>query len=145
MITLVASSERLGVADEELFRLPSKDLWQIVVGATTEWHPTVRDLVAYADVDTFFPITIRASEPVDAWQSGPVTLLGDAIHTMPPTGGVGANTALRDAATLSSELLSGGRPLIDAIAAYERVMLPRGFDTVEHSLRMAGQMFAKAD
>jgi 2-polyprenyl-6-methoxyphenol hydroxylase-like FAD-dependent oxidoreductase len=145
MITLVATSERLGAADEELFRLPPKALWQIVAGATAEWHPTVRDLIARADVDTFFPITIRGSEPVDAWQPGPVTLLGDAIHTMPPSGGVGANTALQDAATLSSELLSGGRPLIEAVAAYERVMLPRGFDTIEHSLRLAGRMFAKAD
>ena len=55
---------------------------------------------------------------------------------MPPTGGVGANTALQDSATLASELLSvakGDKSLIEAVAAYERVMLPRGFDTVDSS------------
>jgi 2-polyprenyl-6-methoxyphenol hydroxylase-like FAD-dependent oxidoreductase len=148
MTTLVATSERLGMPDEKLFKLPSEDLWQIILGATTDWHPAIREVFAQADSDTFFPITIRASERIDAWKPGPVTLLGDAIHTMPPTGGVGANTALQDAATLSGELLSAARgeqSLTEAVAAYQRVMVPRGFDTIENSLRMADQMFAKAD
>ncbi|MFB9235043.1 FAD-dependent oxidoreductase [Plantactinospora siamensis] len=145
MTTLVASPERLGLPDERLFRLAPRELWKIAVTATAGWHPAVRELFAHADGDTFFPIAIRASEPVEPWESGPVTLLGDAVHTMPPTGGVGANAALRDAATLAGELLSAvraGTPLRDAVGAYERVMLPRGFDTIEGSLRMASQMFA---
>ncbi|MFI7145701.1 FAD-dependent oxidoreductase [Nonomuraea sp. NPDC050022] len=145
MVTLLASEERLGTPDEELFELSPEALWKLTLKATADWHPALRELFAYADSDRFFPITIRAGQRVDAWESGPVTLLGDAIHTMPPTGGVGANTALRDAATLAGELLSaahGDKSLIDAAAAYERIMLPRGFDTIDASLRMAAQMFA---
>ncbi|OLB64599.1 MAG: hypothetical protein AUI10_10405 [Actinobacteria bacterium 13_2_20CM_2_72_6] len=147
MTTLVATTERLGVPDEELFRLSPEELWKISVEAVAGWHPAVRGLYAHADADTFFPITIRAGQRVEAWRSGPVTLLGDAIHAMPPTGGVGASTALRDAATLAGELLSaarGEKSLVDAVAGYERVMLPRGFDTVDSSLRMADQMFGRA-
>jgi 2-polyprenyl-6-methoxyphenol hydroxylase-like FAD-dependent oxidoreductase len=140
MTVLTATPERLGVPDEQLFRMPPEEIWKLTVEATAGWHPAVRELFAHADADTFFPITIRAGERVDAWEPGPVTLLGDAIHTMPPTGGVGANTALRDAATLAREL-TGGTSLVDAVAAYERVMLPRGFEVVDSSLRMAGQMF----
>lgn len=140
MTAFVASRERLGVADDDLFALAPAALWQLVVKLTADWHPALRELFAHADADSFFPITIRAGERVDAWESGPVTVLGDAIHAMPPTGGVGANTALRDAATLATELLAGG-PVIDAVAAYERIMLPRGFDTVDAALRLAGQMF----
>lgn len=146
MIALLATPERLGVPDGKLFTLSSEELWQVVVDAIAEWHPAVRELVAYADPDSFFPITIRAGERVDAWESGPVTLLGDAVHAMPPTGGVGANTALQDAATLAGELLAaarGEKSLADAVAAYERVMLPRGFDTIDSSLRMAGEMFGR--
>jgi 2-polyprenyl-6-methoxyphenol hydroxylase-like FAD-dependent oxidoreductase len=146
MTTLVATPERLGIPDDELFTLSPEKLWKISAELIADWHPAVRELFARADADTFFPIKIRAAERVEAWESGPVTLLGDAIHLMPPTGGVGANTALQDAATLAGELLSAaraGKSLIDAVAAYERVMLPRGFDTVDHSLRMAGQMFGK--
>jgi 2-polyprenyl-6-methoxyphenol hydroxylase-like FAD-dependent oxidoreductase len=147
MTTLVATPGRLGLHDEELFTLAPEKLWKIALEATAGWHPAVRDLFARADADTFFPIPIRAGVRVDAWRSGPVTLLGDAIHTMPPSGGVGANTALRDAATLAGELLSaarGGKSLVDAVAAYERVMLPRGFDTIDSSLRAAGRMFGSA-
>jgi 2-polyprenyl-6-methoxyphenol hydroxylase-like FAD-dependent oxidoreductase len=138
MTTLVAKSGFLSPRDDQ-------DLRRIAVDATAGWHPTVRRLFEHADAGTFFPITIRASEVVGAWSTGPVTLLGDAIHTMPPTGGVGANTALQDAATLSGELRSaahGEKSLHEAVAAYERVMLPRGFATIENSLRMADQIFA---
>ena len=144
MTVLVATAERFGA---DLFDRPARDLWRLTVEATADWHPAVRELFAHAAPDTFFPIVIRAGERVEAWNPGAVTLLGDAIHTMPPTGGVGANTALRDAATLAGELATaarGEKSLTEAVADYERVMLPRGFDTVEHSLRIAGQMLTPA-
>jgi 2-polyprenyl-6-methoxyphenol hydroxylase-like FAD-dependent oxidoreductase len=133
------------VPDERLFALTPRELWQLTVEATGKWHPVLKGLLQSADADSFFPITVRAGERVEAWQTGPVTLLGDAVHTMPPTGGIGAGTALQDAATLARELLSaahGEKPLIDAIAAYERVMLPRGFDSIDLSLRNAEMMFS---
>lgn len=40
--------------------------------------------------------------------SGPVTLLGDAIHATSPTGGNGANTVLRDADLLRRCLIESG-------------------------------------
>jgi 2-polyprenyl-6-methoxyphenol hydroxylase-like FAD-dependent oxidoreductase len=144
MTVLTATPDRLGIPDDELFALPPEQLWKLTVAATADWHPAVRELFAHADASTFFPITIRAGRRVDPWEPGPVTLLGDAIHPMPPTGGVGANTALRDAATLASELVAaarGEKSPTGAVAAYEDVMLPRGFDVVDRSLRMAGQLF----
>jgi 2-polyprenyl-6-methoxyphenol hydroxylase-like FAD-dependent oxidoreductase len=143
MTVLTARPERLGVPDEKLFRMAPEEIWTLTVDAVAGWHPAVRELFAHADPSTFFPITIRAGERVDPWEPGPVTLLGDAIHTMPPTGGVGANTALRDAQTLAGELTGGGS-LVDAVGAYERVMLPRGFEVVERSLAMAAQMFGES-
>ncbi|WP_405490549.1 FAD-dependent oxidoreductase [Nocardia sp. NBC_00511] len=144
MVAYAATTEQLGVPDDRLYRLDPADLWQVVTAATADWHPKLRALIAHADPDSFFPITIRAGQRLEPWRSGPITLLGDAIHTMPPTGGVGANTALQDAATLAAELLSaarGEKSVLAAVADYERVMVPRGFDTVDSSLRMAGQLF----
>lgn len=146
MVTLLATPERLGVTDEQLSDHPAQRLGEIAANAVRDWHPQLRELFTHADPETFFPITMRAGERVEAWRSGPVTLLGDAIHTMPPFGGVGANTALQDAATLAGELLSAARgeqSLIDAVAAYENIMLPRGFDTIDSSLQLAVQMFGE--
>ncbi|WP_405137722.1 FAD-dependent monooxygenase [Nocardia sp. NBC_01388] len=69
------------------------------------------------------------------------------VHTMPPAGGVGANTALPDAQTLATELLTAARgeqSLIAAVGAYEVVMLPRGFATADASPEMAAQLFGSS-
>jgi 2-polyprenyl-6-methoxyphenol hydroxylase-like FAD-dependent oxidoreductase len=66
-----------------------------------------------------------------------VTLLGDAVHTMTPGHGVGANTALRDAALLCralTEVHTGQRQLHDAVSDYEQQVIPYGFERVRDSL-----------
>ncbi|WP_327403947.1 FAD-dependent monooxygenase [Streptomyces sp. NBC_01288] len=83
--------------------------------------------------------------PVPAWHPSRITLLGDAVHAMSPAGGIGANTALRDAGLLAAALgkAAHGRPIIDALADYESVMTGCGFDAVRTSAdngrRMLGQ------
>ena len=145
MTSLVARPARLGLSDDELFALGAPDLWKITSEATADWHPSLREIFAQAVPGSFFPVTIRAARRIEPWRPGPVTLLGDAVHTMPPTGGIGASTALQDAATLADALLSAVRAqtsLVDAVSAYERVMLPRGFANIEQSVRNADLMFA---
>ena len=145
MVTLVATPDHLGVTDEKLFRMSSEELWELSTDTVADWHPAIRQIYARADIESFFPIAFRISERIPAWAPGPITLLGDAVHTMPPTAGAGANTALADAATLADEILSvarGGKSLIEAVAAYQAIMLPRGFAAIDNSRHMAAQMFA---
>ncbi|WP_033330810.1 FAD-dependent oxidoreductase [Streptomyces novaecaesareae] len=102
------------------------------------WHPDLVDLVRAADVVNSSPLTVRYAEPVPHWGgTRRVTLLGDAIHVMPPSGGQGANTALRDAALLASTLAAvqrGETELPTAVERYEQRMLEYGFAAVTESL-----------
>lgn len=101
---------------------------------TPSWSPALRRLFALTDPATCFPINIRTSVPVPAWPTGTVTLLGDAIHTMTPGQGVGANTALRDARNLVRAILRGP----DALPGYEHRMRDYGFAAVAASKAQTG-------
>ncbi|MFI6498346.1 FAD-dependent oxidoreductase [Nonomuraea typhae] len=106
-------------------------LQALVADAIRGWHPDLRRLVSGTAAETVMAFTLRTSVPVPAWPSGNVTLLGDAIHSMPPTGGIGGNTALRDAALLSGLLAE--RPAGEAVAAYESQMRAYGFAAVKEA------------
>lgn len=102
-----------------------------------DWPSPVRRIIDEADVSATFLVNIRSARPVKQWQTANVTLLGDAIHTMSPGRGEGANTALRDARLLRSTLVdvaAKGMPLAQAKAQYETEMLRYGFEAVADSL-----------
>ncbi|MGW8328912.1 FAD-dependent oxidoreductase [Streptomyces sp. NPDC055897] len=101
------------------------------------WHPELRALIEQADPDNSTLLSIRTVKPGERWASGPVTLLGDAIHATSPTGGNGANTALRDADLLRRRLIETGegrQDLLSAVDAYERQMFEYGAEAVRSSL-----------
>lgn len=101
------------------------------------WHPDLVELVRQSDVVNSSGLTVRYAKPVPHWGTRPVTLLGDAVHVMPPSAGMGANTAFRDAALLCRELTAvhrGEAPLLPAVERYEREMLDYGFAAVAESL-----------
>lgn len=100
-------------------------------------HPLLRRLVAEADPASAGLFVFAALPPPAPWPSGPVTVLGDAIHLMPPTGGIGANTALRDAHLLACRLAAAAAGRIgvpEAIAGYEEEMRDYGRAAVRSAL-----------
>ncbi|MEV6369256.1 NAD(P)/FAD-dependent oxidoreductase [Micromonospora musae] len=117
------------------------ELVQVALDLTGNWHPRLRELLMRSDPASALPIRVSTSEPVPQWKSSTVTLLGDAIHTMTPGRGVGANTALRDAVLLCRQLrlaATGEKTLLQAVADYETAMLPYGFARVADSLNRSG-------
>ncbi|TDV56566.1 2-polyprenyl-6-methoxyphenol hydroxylase-like FAD-dependent oxidoreductase [Actinophytocola oryzae] len=102
-----------------------------------DWHPDLAALVGLAHPATVHATTVRTAKPVPPWTTGPVTLIGDAVHTMVPAG-IGAAVALRDAALLCAQVTSPASDLLDAVHAYEASMLEYGFAAVARSLRAGG-------
>jgi 2-polyprenyl-6-methoxyphenol hydroxylase-like FAD-dependent oxidoreductase len=101
---------------------------------SAEFHPLVRRLVDTAELDaTVLNLFATGSRP-RRWPVPRATMMGDAVHTMPPFGAHGGNTALRDAALLGHRLVEareGGTSVEDAIAGYQDEMVPYAFRAVD--------------
>ncbi len=94
-----------------------------------EWATALTDVVSQSDAASVSGFRFHSAASYAAglapWQPGVVTALGDAVHAMPPTGGMSASTAIRDAHVLCTELLRGHgtrEQIVDAVQRYETQM-----------------------
>ena len=140
-----ARRERFGVAPGAE-KLQGSELKRVVERLTTDWHQDLQRMVQDTDPATVTSFPVKTSTPVKPWKTRNVTLLGDALHNMPPYRGVGANTALWDAALLRETIVDATqeRPLVERLAAYERQMINHGFRAVRTSLAAMEQFHAEA-
>jgi 2-polyprenyl-6-methoxyphenol hydroxylase-like FAD-dependent oxidoreductase len=125
------------VARDDGCPLDGDDPRQTVARLIENWHPALRRLIAECDPASAGRYPFLAAAPITPWDSTNIVLLGDAVHSMPPTGGLGANTALRDARLLATQLTAaarGEKALRPAIAEYEAEMRVYGDAAVRSSL-----------
>ena len=145
IVGLGAKRESFGFRSDPL-TLEGSELKDVFRRKVMRWHPMLRKLVELLDDNQMAPTRIRTSQPVDAWTPTRVTLLGDAIHSMTPYRGIGANIALKDAAMLCAKLTEaarGEKPLLTAIGEYETMMREYGFAAVASSLHAMEQSTAR--
>jgi salicylate hydroxylase len=113
-----------------------REMHEQMIEAVADWHPALRGLVQRIDRATMFATHFKRLDPTPAWEPSNVTVMGDAIHAMLPTFGMGGNTSLRDAAILAGELAGvqrGERELAEAIGAYEAAMRDYVYPIMEMS------------
>ncbi|WP_370935621.1 FAD-dependent oxidoreductase [Amycolatopsis sp. cg13] len=127
----------------DLAELDPPALRSLMLERIRDWHPGFSRLVAGSLDATVAMLPIRTSVPVREWETGPVTLLGDAVHSMTPFRGIGANIALRDAQVLCRTLSRGG-DVTAAVADYERQMRKYAYPQVRGSLRSAEQFVTES-
>jgi salicylate hydroxylase len=144
-----ARREKFGLGGCDLEAISGERLRTIVLDtmASRAWDERLRDLVHLADPATINAITMRTATPVAPWPTRRITLLGDAIHSMTPYRGIGANVALKDAVRLCRALTAaarGERSVIDTIHGYEAEMVEYGFRAVRTSLQAMRQAMPKA-
>lgn len=122
----------------DVHRLDGRSLQHFVALSIESWHSTLRRLVTESDPSSLSFNPFKTMLPIKPWKSTNITLLGDAIHNMPPVGGFGGNMALRDAHVLAEKLIAVNRdelPLPSAIQAYEGDMRAAGFAAVRTVLK----------
>ncbi|MFI6871466.1 FAD-dependent oxidoreductase [Nocardia sp. NPDC050406] len=106
------------------------------------WAERTLEVMARADPSTvaayrFNAASTRAAE-LAPWPATRITALGDAVHATPPTAGMGAGAAIRDAASLVDHLVaaaSGTTTVPDAVHLFEAGMRERGSEVLTLAMR----------
>ncbi|MBD9491503.1 NAD(P)/FAD-dependent oxidoreductase [Ensifer sp. ENS11] len=123
--------------DEVLESLDGEALLETLLQRIGHWDERILKLIRHSDPSTVAFLKVKSSTPGAVWQSGPVTLLGDAIHAMTYFRALGGNTALYDAGLLVRELVAArrhGKPALAAVNDYENAMREHGYEAVRSSL-----------
>ncbi len=119
-------------------KMTGAQLQPLVLDRVKAWHPAITTLVKQADIATIAPVALRSMPKLTRWPPSNITLLGDAIHNMTPMAGIGANTALKDAAVLTGVLTAAKasrKPISKAIGDYEAQMRTYANAAVSTSMR----------
>ena len=136
-------------APNDDYSIVGKQAADIAKDLTKDWHPRFKPLFDQMDETdaAFWKITCSSPSGVPEWPNEPrVTVIGDAVHSMTPAGGIGANTAVRDSALLGKLLREAGGYAPGVTAAYEKEMRVYGSEAVHQSYSMAvGQFGVKID
>lgn len=123
--------------DSELATLDGAELIERLLRRIGHWDRRITDLIRYSDPSTVAFLKVKSSEPGAEWPTGPVTLLGDAIHAMTYFRALGGNSAIYDAGLLVAELVAasrGRKSQAEAVHDYEIAMREHGYAAVRSSL-----------
>ncbi len=150
---LVGARERFGLAREPdaLPCLNATELTQIIGAVTADWSPALKLVYESCDPGLRTLVPIRTASVPRLWKASRVTALGDAVHAMSPAGGLGANSALADAALLTRVLAeaqeASGMDTADtitpAVDLYESLMCARSFAALASSQRGNRQLLGR--
>ncbi|KAK7992144.1 hypothetical protein PG988_000938 [Apiospora saccharicola] len=136
---ILFSSSGLGVPDPDLG--DDDDAVALALDITGEWDPSIRSLIELQDRElTHGMRVLSAPAALPEWEpSDRVTVLGDAVHVMSPSGGVGAVAAIHDACLLAGILAQEGHSKV-SIGKYERGMREFAKKCIDRSNEAAVRM-----
>lgn len=108
--------------------------------AGESWDPRLRRFIGA--IEKTFWWGLFDHEPLTNWSRGPITLLGDAAHTMLPHQGQGVNQAIEDSMALATFLRAADdvSDIPEAFRRYTSVRMQRTA-ILQHGSRRAGAMF----
>jgi len=131
-------------APNDKYSIVGSQAADIAKAITANWHPKVKPLFDEMNESEAATWKVTCSTPwgIPEWVNEPrVTVIGDAVHSMTPAGGLGANTACRDSALLGRLLAEAGGYKEGITAAYEEEMRIYGSQAVAASYGMARSQF----
>ncbi|MGY1980276.1 FAD-dependent oxidoreductase [Nocardia gipuzkoensis] len=105
------------------------------------WAEHTLEVIAQADPHSVAGFRFNAAstraDDLAPWPAGRITALGDAVHATPPTAGMGAGAAIRDAASLLEHVSAGAdtATLTEAVEHFEAGMRQRGSEVLTLAMK----------
>jgi 2-polyprenyl-6-methoxyphenol hydroxylase-like FAD-dependent oxidoreductase len=127
-------------APNDNYALIGKPAADLAKELTRGWDDKFKPLMDEMNVEeaAFWKITCSSPSGVPEWENcSRVTVIGDAVHSMTPAGGLGANTAVRDSELLGRLLKDAGGCRDGLTAEYEKQMRVYGSEAVAQSYKTA--------
>lgn len=79
--------------------LDADALHRLALEGARDFHPALQRFVECADIEFTMAVTLHAARRPAAWPASRATLMGDAVHVMPPFGAWGQYRATRCSAS----------------------------------------------
>jgi len=141
---LLSRDSTFALSDVEFMSLNQQQARELSLSVTQTWIPALRAVLELQSPEHTSIVRISTALPnIESWPASHVTLLGDAIHVMPPTGGVGGSTAMRDGGVLC-EIIENGIS-VENIAKYEEKMRIYSGEAILASARGGKALFGQPD
>ncbi|MGN7823682.1 FAD-dependent oxidoreductase [Chitinophaga sp. 22536] len=141
---LIGQRSSFGMQRDQSLRLSVAELQEAITQATSTFPTALDPLFSGAAVTASAIVPVRHSVQGRRAGQAPVTVMGDAIHTMSPAAGLGANTALRDAAALTAHLkksIDSGLSLMNTLLNYEDQMLTYSAEAIAASKKGSALLY----
>lgn len=136
------SKRTVGIPDSDFLSLDAAGAVKLAQELTKDWVPELRLVFQHATPNNAAAQAVTSGDPaVPAYDGqGRIALLGDAIHSMPPTAGAGASSALQDAQWLAEAIEEGGITPT-SLQKYEARMRKNGADYIMSSEFKSTKMY----
>lgn len=105
-----------------------------------DWYETVPAVIEATDEKAFVRQDIRDLKPIQTWNEGRVTLLGDAAHATTPALGQGGCMAIEDSVVLARELSAANGDVPAALQRYVEKRRERA-NGIVRSARRQGYLY----
>ena len=126
----------------EIWDQDAQAIYKQALTYVREYHPFLQKIVQAAEEDFTIVTGLNVGVRPTNWRSSRITLMGDAVHIMPPFGAHGGNTALRDAALLTNKLRAAhnqDKAIQDVIGSYQTEMMDYAFKEVDSAKSLMKQ------
>ncbi|MFZ6743504.1 FAD-dependent oxidoreductase [Undibacterium sp. JH2W] len=145
---LIGKRSSFGLHNDQRLPATSLAIHNCLTQTTANWATGLQALFQLTPTAALALLPIRTASDMPVWNTHGITALGDASHAMSPASGLGANSALHDAAALVTaiqQVYIGVSTAEHAIRSYEDQVRQHSFAALLASQKGSKQLFGSKD